>query len=120
MSTHFHLFVYGSLRRNGSAAGRLASSEWLGEATVGGVLYDMEGDFTALVLYGNTPVHGEVWKCPAELLSGLDEYERVDEGLFRRVGVEVRMENGSTQGCWTYVAGPRLSRKLTPARRINV
>jgi gamma-glutamylcyclotransferase (GGCT)/AIG2-like uncharacterized protein YtfP len=120
MSTHFHLFVYGTLRRSGTAVERLGSSEWLGKGTVGGVLYDMDGDFPALVLYGTSPVQGEVWRCPAELLASLDEYERVDEGLFRRVGVEVRLEDGAIQGCWTYVAGPRLSRKLTPARRIDV
>lgn len=120
MSTHFHLFVYGSLRSTGSAVDKLVNSQLIGPGTVGGVLYDMDGEYRALVLYGNTPVQGEVWRCPAELLTSLDEYERVDEGLFRRVGVEVRLENGTTQGCWTYVAGPRLSRKLTPARRIDV
>lgn len=120
MSTHFHLFVYGSLRSTGSAVGKLVNSQLIGPGTVGGVLYDMDGEYRALVLYGSTPVHGEVWRCPAELLASLDEYERVDEGLFRRVGVEARLENGTTQGCWTYVAGPRLSRKLTPARRIDI
>jgi gamma-glutamylcyclotransferase (GGCT)/AIG2-like uncharacterized protein YtfP len=120
MNTHFHLFVYGTLRSNGAAVGKLVNSQLIGRGSVGGVLYDMDGDFPALVLYGNNPVHGEVWRCPVELLRSLDIYERVDEGLFRRVGVEVRMENGTTQGCWTYVAGPRLSRKLTPARRIDV
>jgi gamma-glutamylcyclotransferase (GGCT)/AIG2-like uncharacterized protein YtfP len=120
MNTHFHLFVYGTLRSNGSAVGRLLNSQMVGRGSVGGVLYDMDGDYPALVLYGKTAVHGEVWRCPVELLHSLDEYEGVNEGLFRRVGVDVQMDNGTTQGCWTYVAGPRLSRKLTPARRIDV
>jgi|SRR5688572_2304059 len=120
MNGDFHLFVYGTLRSNGGASHRLINCKLLGRATVGGVLYDMDGEYPVLVLYGNNPVQGEVWLCPFETLAALDEYEGVDTGLFRRVGVEALMENGSTQGCWIYVAGPKLSRKLTPARRIDV
>ena len=119
MTGHFHLFVYGTLRSNGAGASLLAEGELIGEGSVGGVMYDMDGAYPALVLYGNIPVRGEVWRCPASSLWSLDEYEGVPEGLFRRIGVEVKMEDGSMQGCWAYVAGPKLSRKLTPARRIN-
>ena len=118
MNTHFHLFVYGSLRRNGSAASHMAGAEWIGQATVGGILYDIDGAYSALVLYGATPVQGEVWKCPASMLSMLDEYEGVADSLFRRIGVEATLEDGSPIGCWAYVAGPKLSRKLVPARQI--
>jgi gamma-glutamylcyclotransferase (GGCT)/AIG2-like uncharacterized protein YtfP len=119
MSGEFHLFVYGSLRRQGTAAALLSAAEWIGEGSVGGVLYDVD-EYRTLVLYGNTPVEGEVWRCPFELLAELDRYERVEEGLFRRVGVQVQMKDGTRPGCWAYVAGPKLSRKLTSGRRINV
>ena len=119
MRGFFHLFVYGTLRSNGAAAPLLANSTVVGVGSVGGILYDIDGAYPALVLYGSTPVHGEVWQCPAMLLASLDEYEGVAEGLFRRTGAEVRMQDGSVQGCWIYTAGPRLSRKLTAARRIT-
>ena len=118
MNSHFHLFVYGTLRSNGAGASLLADGELIGTGSVGGVLYDIDGAYPALVLYGNTPVRGEVWRCPAHALLQLDAYEAVAEGLFRRIGVEVTMSDGATLGCWTYVAGPRLSQKLVPARRI--
>ncbi|HEY0305413.1 MAG TPA: gamma-glutamylcyclotransferase family protein [Longimicrobiales bacterium] len=119
MSTHFHLFVYGTLRSNGAGASLLAEGERVGTGIVGGVLYNIDNAYPALILYGNTPVQGEVWRCPASLLGQLDEYEGVADGLFRRVGLEVAMSDGTMQGCWAYVAGPKLSRKLTGSRRIE-
>src|SRR5262245_40256373 len=119
MSGHFHLFVYGTLRSGGSATNQLVDAERIGEATVGGVLYDIDGEYPALIVYGKTPVPGEVWRCPAALLSELDEYERIESGLFRRIGVEVTLSDGSKVPCWVYVAGPRLAAKLTPARRVD-
>lgn len=82
-------------------------------ASVPGTLYDIDGCFPALMLNGGGRVHGEVWRCPTDLLSKLDDYERVERGLFRRVAIEV---DGML--CWTYVAGPTLARKLTRTRRI--
>lgn len=117
MRDDFHLFVYGTLRTGGSATTLLASCERVAAAEVGGVLYDIDGEYTALVLYGNAPVAGEIWRCPSELLPEIDAYEGVDNGLFRRVGVSVRHPAGGDVACWTYVAGPALARKLVPARR---
>jgi gamma-glutamylcyclotransferase (GGCT)/AIG2-like uncharacterized protein YtfP len=95
----------------------LASCEYIADAAVGGVLYNIDGGHTALVLYGNTPVAGEIWRCPSELLPEIDAYEGVEGGLFRRVGVSVRQPTGGDIACWTYVAGPAVARKLIPARR---
>jgi gamma-glutamylcyclotransferase (GGCT)/AIG2-like uncharacterized protein YtfP len=114
----FNLFVYGTLRRGGPAHDRLAGCEHVGEGKVGGVLYDIDGRFPALLHYGETPVYGEIWRCPAELLLQLDRFEGVDSGLFRRRGIEVETERGEVP-CWTYTAGPALSRKLQPDRRIR-
>jgi gamma-glutamylcyclotransferase (GGCT)/AIG2-like uncharacterized protein YtfP len=110
---HFHLFVYGTLRRNQSAADLLAGCVPLAEVAIEGTLYDL-GDYPALLLYGTTPVKGEVWRCPVDLLPALDEYEQMDRGLFRRVGVMA-----GEYPCWTYVAGPALARQLTPDRRVD-
>lgn len=119
MRDHFHLFVYGTLRTGGKAAGVLHECERVEFGSVGGVLYDIEGQYPALVLYGDTPVIGEVWRCPNQLLPALDNFERVESGLFRRVGVRVRIDGQRNDlPCWTYVAGPALSRKLIPTRRI--
>jgi gamma-glutamylcyclotransferase (GGCT)/AIG2-like uncharacterized protein YtfP len=119
MTTTFHLFVYGTLRSGGSATNMLAGAERVGEGTVGGVLYDIDGEYPALIVYGKTPVQGEIWRCPAPLLKALDAYERIETGLFRRIGIEATAFDGSVVPCWAYVAGPRLASKLTPARRVD-
>lgn len=117
MST-FDLFAYGTLRAGAAAASVLDECEWLGEGTVHGILYDIDGRFPALVLYGTDgPVRGELWRCPAALLPRLDRYEGTADGLFRRVAVEAETPRGRTP-CWVYAAGPALSRKLAFERRI--
>ncbi len=106
------LFVYGTLRSGGGAAGLLRDGRRVGPGTVAGTLYDL-GRYPALVLDGRGPVEGEVWRCPADALTRLDEYEGVAEGLFERVEVDVE-----GVPCWTYVAGPLLASRLMPERRI--
>ena len=83
-----------------------------------GTLYDIEGRFPALLRYGGDIVHGELWRCPADLLPALDGYEGVEEGLFRRIGEEAVLPDGERVACWVYTAGPALSRKLTPEMRV--
>jgi gamma-glutamylcyclotransferase (GGCT)/AIG2-like uncharacterized protein YtfP len=107
-----HLFVYGTLRSGGGAAGLLRGCRLVGTGSVAGTLYDL-GAYPALVLDGGGPVEGEVWRCPAASLDRLDEYEGVPGGLYLRV----RVVAGGTE-CWTYVAGPLLGPRLTPERRI--
>lgn len=110
----FHLFVYGTLRSGGSAAHLLAGCDLVARGEVRGTLYDIRGEYPALMLYGDTRVPGEVWRCPASALARLDAYEDVAGGLTRRVGVAV-----DGVGCWVYVAGPRLAHELTTARRLG-
>jgi gamma-glutamylcyclotransferase (GGCT)/AIG2-like uncharacterized protein YtfP len=109
----FHLFVYGTLRSGERAADVLHGCELVGRASVRGTLYDIDGEYPALMLYGWTPVEGEIWRCPAPLLMRLDEYEGTHSGLFRRIGVQV-----GEHACWTYVAGPALARRMTAANRL--
>jgi gamma-glutamylcyclotransferase (GGCT)/AIG2-like uncharacterized protein YtfP len=111
-SPEVHLFVYGTLRSGGRAAGLLRGCRLAGAGVVAGTLYDL-GAYPALVLDGRGPVEGEVWHCPADALARLDEYEGVPDGLYLRVPVVVE----GTE-CWTYVAGPLLDPRLAPERRI--
>ena len=117
MSESFNLFVYGTLKSGERNAHLLSGCGLIGPGQVGGILYDIDGEHPALVVYGSTQVSGEVWKCPADFLGHLDEFEGLSRGLFRRIGVSVETRNGPL-ACWTYVAGPSLSHKLTPSRRI--
>lgn len=89
----------------------------MAEGSVAGTLYDA-GEYPALLLGaggggagpgGGRRVRGEVWRCPAPLLRVLDRYEGTEEGLFRRVAVEI-----GAVVCWVYVAGPKLGPRLRP------
>ncbi|HEX6309292.1 MAG TPA: gamma-glutamylcyclotransferase family protein [Longimicrobiales bacterium] len=115
----FNLFVYGTLRSGMPAHERLAGCAKITDASVQGTLYDIDGRFTALLPYGSDVVEGEVWRCPAELLPVLDEYEGTRAGVFRRIGAEVATRGGDRFPCWLYAAGPALSRWLTPDHRIR-
>ncbi len=109
-----HLFVYGTLREGGEAAGLLRGCVLVGPGTVRGRLHDL-GAYPALVpAAGDGVVRGEVWRCPVEVLARLDAYEGVAEGLFRRTRVEA-----AGVECWVYVAGPALEPGLARRRRIG-
>ena len=114
---HFHLFVYGTLRQGSAPSAHMHACERLGDATIPGILYDIDGRFPAVVLYGEGRVIGEIWRCPAPELTRLDSYEGTASGLFRRVAIEADSASGAVP-CWTYAAGPALARKLVPARRL--
>lgn len=114
MTPSTRIFVYGTLRSGDAASGLLRGCRRLGPGAVRGTLFDVGGRFPALVLEGDTEVHGEVWSGPPGVLERLDEYEGVEEGLFRRVRVEVGGEP-----CWSYVAGPLLGPRLASAAVIE-
>lgn len=115
MSAHFQLFAYGPLRGGTAAAEVLHGAERIGPAAAAGSLYDTGDGYPALVLAGPGTIRGEIWRCPAASLQSLDEHQGVEEGVFRRVGLQVE-----GRACWTYVAGPKLARLLRPERRIAV
>lgn len=111
----FHLFSYGTLTSGAGAASRqLAGCERVGTAVVRGTLFQVGSSYPALLLAGDDPVEGEIWRCPAALLPRLDQYEGVADGLFRRVGLRV-----ADIACWVYVAGPALGPRLTPDSRVR-
>lgn len=121
-SRTFLVFIYGTLNKVNAHTTVLHDCERLGTATVHGTLYDIDGNFPAIVLYGDTPVTGTLWRCPVERLRDIDAYKGVAKGLFRRVGTSALVaENGANtqQPCWIYVAGPSLANKLTPDARAS-
>ncbi len=99
-----HLFVYGSLRRNGSGASHplLVGADHLGNATVQGTLYRVSW-YPGLVLTGDGRVHGEVFAFPparAEaMIAALDEYEGT---LYVREVAVVQLADGRTVNSFVY------------------
>lgn len=97
------VFVYGTLRSDGTHAGLLAGYDRL-PARVRGVLYDLPAGYPALVPDEQAGwVHGElVQVTEPRLLALLDHYEGVGEGLYRRVPLVVHL-GLRTQHAWTWV-----------------
>jgi gamma-glutamylcyclotransferase (GGCT)/AIG2-like uncharacterized protein YtfP len=116
--SHFHLFVYAPPSPGGLQQlpeGR----EWVGQGLVRGTLYRLDGPGPVLMLYGNTPVAGEIWRCPAASLAQLDADAGTGQGRLRKVARQVALADGGGEAlaCWLYVAGPALARELLPERR---
>jgi gamma-glutamylcyclotransferase (GGCT)/AIG2-like uncharacterized protein YtfP len=107
------IFVYGTLRRGGSANTLLRGERLLRRASLPGELHDVEGRYPALLLEGDDRVEGELWSSSPALLTRLDEYEGVGAGLFRRALTRLDGEE-----IWVYVAGPRLAPRLGAATRL--
>ena len=112
MRDTFNLFAYGTLRSD-APDGLLDGCERVGTGVVRGTLYDT-GSYPALLLTGNDPVPGVIWRCPYHRLPDLDRYEGTADGLFRRAAVEVE-----GHACWVYVAGPKLGPRLVPEARVH-
>ena len=114
-----HVFVYGTLRAGeDNDINRLKPRPRLvGQASVPGTLYHL-GRYPGLVLTGNTPVLGEIYRISPELERVLDEIEEIypqqsDEYAKHQVPVHI---NGVSLVCLVYVINPsRLSgRPLIP------
>lgn len=115
------VFVYGSLRRGGSAHARLhAGAVCLGSATIGGRLYDL-GPYPAArpARRPRERVHGELYRLtrPAAL-AALDSYEGCDPAgsaapEYRRETVPVE-HAGRRRQAWVYW----YARPLRGARRL--
>lgn len=117
--SHFHLFLPLAPGTDGLAGGLPAGCERLGPGHVRGTPYRLDGAGQVLMLYGDTPVPGEIWRCPAESLVQLDRRAGTAEGRRRRVARAVPPHGGGDPvPCWLYVAGPAVSRGLLPDRRV--
>ena len=105
MSTY--LFVYGTLRKSFPAHSLIEEYfSFVCIAQVNGKLYD-EGSFPAAVPNKEGQlILGELYKLRSEDIFGeafckLDEYEGLDEGLFRRERTTIFVENESIT-TWIY------------------
>jgi gamma-glutamylcyclotransferase (GGCT)/AIG2-like uncharacterized protein YtfP len=96
------LFVYGTLRAGGPAAGLLAGlRRW--PARCPGILYALPAGYPALQPSTSGWVDGELLAPPdLRRLALLDRYEGVDEGLYRRAEMRVECE-GRRVNAWVYV-----------------
>ena len=118
------LFVYGTLREGGSNHAWLNRTHPVGacSATAVGRLFHlpMEGYPAMVATPSDTRVHGEFVGYEdegdlASALADLDALEGVEEGLFVRQILPVRLENGQEFKAWIYLFPedrlPRLERE---------
>jgi gamma-glutamylcyclotransferase (GGCT)/AIG2-like uncharacterized protein YtfP len=104
-----YLFVYGTLKQGGKFHRELSkdrSVKFIGEARIRGMLYQIQNaDYPGAVptRRPNQYVTGQLFFMgqPQRTLAVLDEFEGVDEGLFRRELVEAKM-NGKPLKAWAY------------------
>jgi gamma-glutamylcyclotransferase (GGCT)/AIG2-like uncharacterized protein YtfP len=116
-----HIFFYGSLKRGGKSYGRLRGRvRFISPGQIRANLYSLsEGEYSGAVPT-STPrrfVKGELFllKQPQKTLAELDEFEGVDDGLFRRELVDVWVR-GLRVKAWTYLcARPLTDANLIPA-----
>lgn len=96
------LFVYGTLRSDGSQAHLLANRR-RAEAWVTGTLWDLPAGYPALQLTGAGRVWGErVDEVDDDLLRLLDVYEGVPQGLYARAMVDLRVGT-KVEPAWAWV-----------------
>jgi gamma-glutamylcyclotransferase (GGCT)/AIG2-like uncharacterized protein YtfP len=91
-----HVFIYGTLKRGGINHGRLREHDirFVRTGRIQAALYDLPGSDFPGALPANASnqfVKGELFELrnPQAALSKLDQFEGVDEGLFRRELVDV-------------------------------
>ena len=101
------LFVYGTLMSGQAQAGLLGSCRRTA-ATARGTLWDLPAGYPALS-DGDGVVHGELVELdnPA-VLTLLDRYEGVDEGLYHREQIEVVVGLRRVSAFAYRMANPRL------------
>jgi len=126
------LFVYGTLREGGAHHGWLMRTqpEGVTGGWVAGRLFHLASGYPALVPTAepDTPPPGQGWvrgdfvgyEDEADLdsaLADLDPLEGVEEGLFTREILPVRLEGGASYLAWVYLFHverlPRLEREAT-------
>jgi gamma-glutamylcyclotransferase (GGCT)/AIG2-like uncharacterized protein YtfP len=119
-----HLFVYGTLRADSGhpMARRLrVGAKHIGRGSAQGALYDF-GDYPGAVFDADARyrVIGDVFRLGPNprLLADLDKYEGftgADDDLFRRISIEVRLDQGGTVEAWTYALRETLRARLIGA-----
>lgn len=103
-----YIFVYGTLKKGGKFHHELTKDptiRFAGEARIRARLYELPGeDYPGAVpTTKNSYVHGQLFSTedPLKTLRALDEFEGVDEGLFRRKKVDAWRGRKRTKA-WAY------------------
>lgn len=117
-----YLFVYGTLKRGGKAHKRLRKDDGIRFKASGRIRADLyrlqDEDYPGAVLTSapNRFVKGDLFvlQDPQRALRDLDEFEGVDEGLFRRGLVDV-WSQGRRVKAWAYLyARPLAAAEVIP------
>jgi gamma-glutamylcyclotransferase (GGCT)/AIG2-like uncharacterized protein YtfP len=105
------LFVYGTLRKGGSQHERMRNARFLAEATVSGLLYEIDW-YPGVVLDESQRyrVHGELYQVSDELLTELDDFEGPE---YRRVKQNTLTTKHEMFSAWIWeYARPTTSKKI--------
>ncbi len=116
-----YLFVYGTLKRGGKSYRELSGKHavrFVGEARIRGALYNLSREAFPGAVVTPSPnrfVKGDLFELhdPQRSLPELDDFEGVDEGLFRRELVDA-WARGRRVKAWAYL----YARPLTDANLI--
>jgi gamma-glutamylcyclotransferase (GGCT)/AIG2-like uncharacterized protein YtfP len=117
-----YLFVYGTLKRGARSHRELVRNHavrFISEARMRGDLYKLDGESFPGAVPTSAPnrfVEGHLFALhdPQKTLPGLDGFEGVDEGLFRRDLVDV-WARGRRLKAWAYLyARPLTAANLIP------
>lgn len=101
-----HVFVYGTLRAGGSNHFRMAGAVLLGKGWLAGRMHRIDW-YPALVCGGGGKVRGEIYLIRLNHLIELDAFEgitpdAVEPREYRRVKVEVNLDNGEVVEAWVW------------------
>jgi gamma-glutamylcyclotransferase (GGCT)/AIG2-like uncharacterized protein YtfP len=117
-----YLFVYGTLKRGGKSHKQLRKDDGVRFRSSGRIRADLyrlqDEDYPGAVLTStpNRFVQGDLFvlRDPQRTLRDLDEFEEVDEGLFRRELVDV-WSQGRRVKAWAYLyARPLAAAEMIP------
>lgn len=106
-SASVHLFVYGSLKRDGRHHDELEGATFLGLAeTAPGYRLEPLGEYLALVedADSSATVPGELFEVPLSKLPDLDAFEG---DAYLRANVEIRLASGETRLALAYLRKAR-------------
>lgn len=99
-------FAYGSNMVPSQMAFHCPAAEALGVAVLYGYRFIINADgYATIVPDRDSLVLGVVWEIDGECERGLDRYEGIEEGLYRKARCKVELPVGSGEGieCLTYI-----------------
>ena len=98
------IFIYGTLRRGGSAHHLMQGAEFKMKGSISGRLIHID-QYPGLIHCDKQRVNGELYQVSDALISELDRYEGCFESPphYLREEIEVLLENGETTSAQVYV-----------------